>query len=397
MPSIKSKDLYSQRKYLRLLLMSCASIIIFFSLAFTYYLAKTIEKDEKASVQDVAMAYKTLISSTDEAEIEEALKITSKNNKIPVIWVSAENELFDSKNFYDDKVLKDSVAFNKYLQKLKSKNQVVEFEVYPNEPPQQLYYDASSLLKLVRIYPYLLFGLVIIFLILALVAVSISKTSTQNQLWAGMAKETAHQLGTPLSSLSAWIDYLEAKLENTEDAFIITEIRKDLDRLELVADRFSKIGSTPTLTLTSSKEIIEKIVDYMSSRAAKSVTFHIYDKTYGNDTALLNASLFEWVMENLIKNALDAMQGVGQIDIFIEKISGVLTIDVKDSGKGIPSNKVKSIFEPGYSTKKRGWGLGLTLTQRIIEQYHQGKIYVKESQPGKGTTFRIQFKNPKVS
>lgn len=396
MAARKSQDLYSQRKFLRLLLMLCALSIIFFSLTFTYYLAKTIEKEEKSSVQEVALAYKTLVSSSNEIEIEEALKITSKNEKIPVIWVSSTYELFDSKNFDDQNTLNDPKALKSYLDKLKDKNQVVEFYVQPQEDPQYLYYDASQLLKLVRIYPYLLFTLVIVFLILALLAVSISKTSTQNQLWAGMAKETAHQLGTPLSSLSAWVDYLEAKLEETEDAFVIEELKKDISRLELVADRFSKIGSTPTLTSTNVVEVIEKIVQYMSSRAAKSVLFQIHDLTEGDHFATVNASLIEWVMENLIKNALDAMEGVGSIDITIDNIGGALTIDIKDSGKGIPSNKIKSIFEPGYSTKKRGWGLGLTLTQRIIEQYHKGKIFVKESS-NKGTTFRIQFRKDIVT
>lgn len=392
MSARKSKDLYSQRKLWRFMLLACALTIIFFSLAFTYHLAKTIEKDEKVRVQDMAMAYRTLISSSDENEIDEALKLTRKNESIPVIWVSSNNELFDSKNLNDEKILKNQEALNDYLSTLKEKNQVVEFLVNPNEPPQLLYYDASDLLKLVKIYPYLLLALVILFLTLALVAVSFSRTALQNQLWAGMAKETAHQLGTPLSSLSAWIDYLEAKLEDTEDAFVIDELKKDVYRLELVADRFSKIGSTPTLTSTDTTEAVQKIVSYMSSRAAKSVEFTISDNTQGDNHAMLNASLFEWVMENLIKNALDAMEGVGKIDVTIDNIGGALTIDVKDSGKGIPANKIKSIFEPGYSTKKRGWGLGLTLTQRIVEEYHKGKIFVKESIPGKGTTFRIQFR-----
>ncbi len=388
----KSKDLYSQRKLWRFVLLACALTIIFFSLAFTYHLARTVEKDEKARVHDMAMAYRTLISSTDENEIDEALKLTRKNESIPVIWVSSDNDLFDSKNLNDEKILTDQEALNDYLKELKSKNQVVEFIVNPNEPPQLLYYDASDLLKLIKIYPYLLLSLVVLFLILALVAVSFSRTAVQNQLWAGMAKETAHQLGTPLSSLSAWVDYLETKLEDTEDAFVIDELKKDLSRLDLVADRFSKIGSTPTLNSTDTTEAIQKIVDYMSSRAAKSVQFTVTDNTQGDNHAMLNASLFEWVMENLIKNALDAMEGVGQIDIVIDNIGGALTVDVKDTGKGIPANKIKSIFEPGYSTKKRGWGLGLTLTQRIIEEYHKGKIFVRESTVGKGTTFRIQFR-----
>jgi signal transduction histidine kinase len=392
MVQLKAKDLYSQRKFWRLLLMGCASVIILFSLIFTYHLARTIEKDEKNRVQEMAKAYQVLVSSSDEYEINEALKLTRNNQTIPVIWTSYDNDLLDSKNLHNKNILKDSVALNSYLKKLKKDGQVVEFTINDNEDHQLLYYDASKLLKMVRIYPYLILTLVFIFLILALVAVSFSRTAVQNQLWAGMAKETAHQLGTPLSSLSAWVDYLEAKFEGTEDEFIVDELKKDINRLEIVAERFSKIGSKPTLASTDVTQVIEKIVDYMSKRAAKSVEFKIVDKTEGDNHAMLNASLFEWVLENLIKNALDAMEGVGKICVKIDNISGVLIIDVSDSGKGIESHKIKSIFEPGFSTKKRGWGLGLTLSKRIIEEYHKGKIFVKESIIGKGTTFRIEFR-----
>lgn len=338
------------------------------------------------------MAYRTLISSTDEAEIDDALKITSKNETIPVIWVSFENELYDSKNLDNSKILNDEIAFNKYLKKLERKKQVVEFIVNPEEPPQLLYYDSSDVLKLLKIYPYLLLALVALFLTIALIAVSFSRTASQNQLWVGMAKETAHQLGTPLSSLSAWIDYLETKFENTEDAFIVDELKKDIARLDLVADRFSKIGSKPTFNATNVYELVENTINYMSSRAPKSVEFTITDLTNGHSYALINSSLFEWVLENLIKNALDAIEAVGKIQLTIQVIGQDIAIDVKDSGKGIPKNKIKSIFEPGFSTKKRGWGLGLTLTQRIIEQYHKGKIFVKESSEAKGTTFRVLVK-----
>lgn len=392
MVAMKAKDLYSQRKFWRLLLMGCASVIILFSLIFTYHLARTIEKDEKARVQEMAKAYQILVSSTDEYEINDALKLTRDNQTIPVIWTTYANDILDSKNLQNENILKDSIDLKEYLNKLKNLDQVVEFSININEEPQLLYYDASKLLKMVRIYPYLIFSLVFIFLIIALVAVSLSRTAVQNQLWAGMAKETAHQLGTPISSLSAWVDFLEPKFEGTEDAFIIDELKKDIGRLEIVADRFSKIGSKPTLAPTDVILVIEKIIDYMSKRAAKSVEFKIIDKTEGDHIAMLNASLFEWVLENLIKNALDAMEGMGKICVVVDNISGVLTIDISDTGKGIESQKVKSIFEPGFSTKKRGWGLGLTLSKRIIEEYHKGKIIVKESILGKGTTFRIEFR-----
>ncbi|HZH67695.1 MAG TPA: HAMP domain-containing sensor histidine kinase [Chitinophagales bacterium] len=388
----KSKDLYSQRQFLRWLMLGCVSIIIFFSLAFTLYLAKSIEKDERSRVHEVAMAYRTLISSTDENEIDDALKITRKNETIPVIWVSYQNELYDSKNLDNSKILNDKQAFDKYLKKLKRKNQVVEFVVNTDEPHQLLYYDSSEVLKLLKVYPYLLLGLVALFLTIALIAVSFSRTASQNQLWVGMAKETAHQLGTPLSSLSAWIDYLEAKFENTDDSFIVDELKKDVDRLDLVADRFSKIGSKPTFASTNVNHLAQNTVSYMSSRAPKSVDFSVIDLTSENSYASINSSLFEWVLENLIKNALDAIEGVGKIQLTIQIVKQNIVIDIKDSGKGIPKNKINSIFEPGFSTKKRGWGLGLTLTKRIIEQYHNGKIYVKESSEDKGTTFRISVR-----
>ncbi|MCO5231595.1 MAG: HAMP domain-containing histidine kinase [Chitinophagales bacterium] len=388
----RAKDLYLLRKSWRMLLMICAFATMLFSLAFTYYLAREIEKDEKARVGEMAAAYKTLVSSSEGLEIEEALRMIQKNESIPVIWVSSNNELLDSKNIRDKDILEHQESLNAYLRKLKEKNQVVSFKVNDFELPQLLYYDASFLLKMVKLYPYLLFALVSVFLVLALVGLTISRQAEQKQLWVGMAKETAHQLGTPLSSLSAWVDYLEVKFEGTDDAFVVDELRKDVARLELVADRFSKIGSKPTLENRNVVELIRGIVNYMSSRATKSVAFNIYDHTDGDNFMMLNASLFEWVMENLIKNALDAMEGVGQINITIDIISGSLVIDVQDSGKGIAPNKIKSIFEPGFSTKKRGWGLGLTLSQRIIEQYHKGKIFVKESTIGKGTTFRIQFR-----
>ena len=392
MEMLKSKDLYSKRKFFQFLLLICASTIVLISLAFTYYLARTIEKDEKTKINEVAEAYQILADSKEEADIEEALKIIQNNHKIPVIWVNADGEVQDSKNFNNKEILGNSITLKNYLIHLKRRGQIIEFSVSSDEANQLLYYDASSLLKLVKIYPYFLLALVSIFLVIALVAVSFSRSSAQNQLWAGMAKETAHQLGTPLSSLSAWIEYLESRLEKTEDEFIIEELKKDVSRLELVADRFSKIGSKPALQAQNVLDAIHNTVNYMSKRAAKSVRFNIKDNTKGDNQVMLNLSLFEWVIENMIKNALDAMEGLGQIDFIVETSNGVVTIDIKDSGKGIPQSKIKSIFEPGFSTKKRGWGLGLSLSKRIIEQYHNGKLFVKESGTGKGTTFRIEFR-----
>jgi signal transduction histidine kinase len=257
---------------------------------------------------------------------------------------------------------------------------------------QYLYYEASDLLKKVRIYPYLLLALVLLFLLLAYLAFSFSRNAEQNQLWVGMAKETAHQLGTPLSSMSAWMDILEDKLTDEDGVMIRNELIKDISRLEIVAERFSKIGSSPTLEKVHAAEILQKCVDYISKRASVKVEFYITDITQGNDICMISPPLFEWVIENLLKNALDAMDGVGTIGILAMRKDQQLIIEVHDTGKGIPKNKFNAVFEPGFTTKKRGWGLGLTLTRRIIEHYHQGKIFVKDSVPGKGTTFRIELK-----
>jgi signal transduction histidine kinase len=388
----KSKDLYEQRQLWRLILIFIATGIVVFSVFFTYSLARQIEKDEKEKVEAMASAYRTLVLSTDEAAIEEALSLIRKNDKIPVIWTSAEGELYDFKNIDSASILGNSRQQYQYLLRLMNKNQVVPIQLEEDEPPQLLYYEASDLLRRVRIYPYLLIGLVALFLLIAFLAFSFSRTAEQNQLWVGMAKETAHQLGTPLSSLSAWLDILEDKLTDEEGVMIKEELRKDLLRLELVADRFSKIGSKPALEELPIAPIISKSASYMQQRASREVQIFLTDLSDGDDTAMLNPPLFEWVLENLIKNALDAMESTGSIEIILQNQNGWMMIDVKDSGKGIPANKFNAVFEPGYSTKLRGWGLGLTLTKRIIEQYHDGKIFVKESAQGRGTTFRIQLK-----
>lgn len=388
----RSRDLYQQRLMFRLVLMFIALGIVIFSLIFTYRLARQIEQDEKAKVEAMAAAYKTLVTSTEESEIENALKLIQDNEKIPVVWTSASGEIFDYKNIDSASLLQNERAMNNYLSKLRKKGQFVEIRLSGQEQPQILYYAPSRLLANVRIYPYLLIALVGLFLLISFLAFSFSRTAEQNQLWVGMAKETAHQLGTPLSSLSAWIELLEEKLKDDEGEMITAELRKDLARLELVADRFSKIGSEPSLEFLSVIPLLQKTVDYITNRASRWVTIHITDLTEGKDKAFFNPPLLEWVFENLFKNALDAMDGKGEIRLLVQCQGDFLLIDIKDSGKGIPAGKFQAVFEPGFTTKKRGWGLGLTLTKRIVEQYHDGKIFVKESSPGQGTTFRVMLR-----
>ena len=252
-----------------------------------------------------------------------------------------------------------------------------------------IYYDDSETLKQLRVFPYVQLGIFAVFLIISYLAFSSARKAEQNMVWVGMAKETAHQLGTPISALQGWIAYLRELDEMKAHEHILSELENDAGRLSLVADRFSKIGSVPQLTAESVKDTVEQNVDYMRRRASDKVTMTVespVDLKFN-----INRQLFDWVLENLLKNALDAMNGEGRIDVVAQSDVKYVMIDISDTGKGIPKNKFDTIFEPGYSTKRRGWGLGLSLTKRIVEEYHKGKIFVKHSELNKGTTFRIMI------
>ena len=255
-----------------------------------------------------------------------------------------------------------------------------------------IYYDDSDTLKQLRLFPFVQLGIFAAFLIIAYLAFSYARRGEQNLVWVGMAKETAHQLGTPISSLEGWIENLREMKEMKGKEDILSELENDVSRLSLVAERFSKIGSVPQLIPESVKECIEKNVNYMRRRASNKVQMNIYCED--NLVFKVNNQLFDWVLENILKNALDAMNGEGEIDVEASSDLKNVIIDITDTGKGVPKNKFETIFEPGYSTKRRGWGLGLSLTKRIVEEYHSGKIFVKRSEIGKGTTFRIII--PKV-
>jgi signal transduction histidine kinase len=244
-------------------------------------------------------------------------------------------------------------------------------------------------LKQLYYFPYIQLGVIVIFLFISFFAFSSTKNAEQNRVWVGLSKETAHQLGTPISSLLAWVDLLKARY--TEDK-LIHEMSKDVNRLRIIAERFSKIGSAPDLNLVSLNDALSNAVQYINNRSSQKVAIECHFNDENPIFVHLNVPLFEWVVENLCKNAIDAMDGVGRIDLFVNHKDNDIVIDVQDTGKGIERNKYKTIFSPGFTTKKRGWGLGLSLAKRIIESYHDGKIYVKQSEIGKGTTFRIELK-----
>lgn len=330
-------------------------------------------------------------NDADEIELSKALDKIKFNENIPVIWANDKDEILAAKNFDSIHVARNPAYLQKELQQLKKIRQFIDIQL-PDNQDQYLYYKDSDLLVSIRKYPFYVLALVGLFFIISFAAFTSARRAEQNQVWVGLAKETAHQLGTPLSSLSAWIEILREKLNAEEDALMFDEMQKDIDRLVLIAERFSKIGSVPELQRHRVTDIIQNGIDYMSKRASKKINIYMLTDSDTGIIAMLNPPLFEWVLENLMKNALDAMDDTGEIHVHAFEKDGMVTIDVSDSGKGISKANVEQIFEPGFSTKKRGWGLGLTLARRIIEEYHHGKIFVKESSV-KGTVFRILLKS----
>jgi K+-sensing histidine kinase KdpD len=336
------------------------------------------------------------VSATD---VDFLLSIIEANHNIPVLLVDDKNNILLHRNFRLPEP-EDSLAFeisptnleylNKKLKHLKNSENKIEINI-DKETTQYLYYEDSTLLRRLSYFPYIQLAVLILFFAIAYFALMSIKKAEQNKVWVGLSKETAHQLGTPISSLMAWTQLLETM---GVDKSIVTDMDKDVKRLSTIADRFSKIGSMPDKELTSINEAVESSLEYMRVRIPKRVALNIHTNDQTNCGVMLSQTLFAWVMENLTKNAVDAMDGEGKLDITVEDSPHNAVILVKDTGKGIPRKNFKNVFNPGFTTKKRGWGLGLTLVKRIIEEYHNGQIYIQESEVGKGTTFCIEL--PKI-
>lgn len=371
---------------LAMLAIGIATGTIFYS----QYLAKKIAAEEKQKVAQWVEAGKYIINSSDTADIKLATLITTKNTSIPIIETNEKDSITLFINLDSTKASLDKDYVQSKLAEFKSKNVPIEWTNPLDSTQRNLYYYGESLLlKEVRYYPIVQLFIIGLFIAITVLALRSNYRSVQNQVWAGMAKETAHQLGTPVSSLEGWVEMLK---QNPANEKIVKELEKDVSRLQLISDRFGKIGSSPQL---DEKNIISQVitmVDYMKKRATGKVNFII--NTHGEKEIIANISepLFDWVLENLLKNALDAMDGKGNIEVSILRIDGNVQIDVSDTGKGIARQNYNTVFKPGFTTKKRGWGLGLSLSKRIIEQFHKGEIFVKNSEPGKGTTFRIVLK-----
>ncbi len=380
-------NFFNWRSALALIAIAIVTGTIFYS----NYLAKKIAADERKKVSVWAESLKTRASTLDESALSLTTKIANENKDIPIIETDEkDNPSGATLNLDTNRIKKESNYIQIKLAEFKKENPAIEVEI--SKDPlfvNKYYYGDSDLLKEVRYYPIIQLIIVALFVIIALVTVSVRNKSTQNQVWAGMAKETAHQLGTPISSLQGWVEMLK---DNPVNEKIGVEIEKDVDRLKLVSDRFGKIGSIPQLEEKNIVQQVENMVDYIKRRSTDKVSFSINSQNDYDISVMINAPLFDWVIENLLKNALDAMDGKGSIVVDIKNEITQTIIEVTDSGKGILKSNINKVFKPGFTTKKRGWGLGLSLSKRIIEHYHKGELFVKNSEVGKGTTFRIILK-----
>lgn len=349
----------------------CVSlIIVVLSVAFTTSLTRKLALEEQRKMEIWAEATRQFILADENTDIDFVTSIIEGNNTIPVYMVDKDGNLIISRNAKAEMPPIDEL------------NGPIVVEI-SDEVTQYIYYDESTLLYQLHYIPYIQFALIFLFIVIGIYVIYVSQRSEQNRVWAGLSKETAHQLGTPISSLNAWLELLQSEYKEE----YIPQMRADIERLQVIADRFSKIGSNPALTATDGTQVISRTIDYMQARTSSQVTYTL--KVQGPVMMRLNAPLFAWVIENLIKNAIDAMNGAGTITITVSTKGKAAIIDVADTGKGIEHRRWKRIFQPGYSTKQRGWGLGLCLSKRIVEDYHCGKLFVKDSRINGGTTFRI--------
>ncbi len=384
-------SIYDSRQRFKYGFIFVALLIAITSVIISNMLIKDLAKEERQNMEVWAEANRVMASQGDEFNVDMnlILKILEGNTTIPVLLCDENDNVQEYRNIELPEKNIEAFFLSK-IKEFKSKGQVIPIDL-DDGTFQYIYYDDSVILKRLFIFPYAQLAIVFIFIAISFLALTSTKKAEQNKVWVGLSKETAHQLGTPISSLIAWIEYLRIK---NMDPQLLDEMAKDIKRLEVVAERFSKIGSQPDSTPVDINNSIRTALEYMQTRVSSKVKFNIY-LTDKPALVLMNDSLFAWVIENLVKNAVDAMVGQGEITFRVEVCKKNVMIDVSDTGKGIPKSKFSTIFSPGYTTKSRGWGLGLSLVKRIIESYHGGKIYVRSSEIGRGTTFRIELRKYK--
>ena len=372
---------------IKVVLVLSAIVIAVASLYISHQLVRDLSMEERLRMEVWAEAMRAFNTADEKTDLNLVLKVLNANNTIPVIVVGEAGDIQTYRNI--DVASNDSVSFlYKRLEHLKQYVSVIRINLSPGSDYIDVYYEDSLMLTRLSVYPYVQLGVVLIFVLVAIFALLSSKKAEQNKVWVGLSKETAHQLGTPISSLMAWTELL--KSEYPSDG-LIPCMAEDVARLQMIANRFSKIGSAPEMEEVDLRILLKEVTEYMARRTSDKVKIvtHLPETSV---TLPLNASLFGWVIENLCKNAIDAMDGVGRITISVTDSSNRWYIDVEDTGKGIIKSKHQTVFTPGYTTKKRGWGLGLSLARRIVEEYHSGRIFVKQSELNKGTVFRIELK-----
>lgn len=375
------------------LLVITAVCIAVASLVYSHLLSRDLLKEEHSKMEVWAEAMKSLTSANENTDLNLVLKIINSNNTIPVIVTDKHGKVFATRNLDPDPSGKDSLlVLQKIATRMKQRGECMRMDLSTDAETSNgdyinVYYQESVLLKRLIIYPYVQLVIVGIFLLIALFALLASKRAERNRIWVGLSRETAHQLGTPISSLMAWSEVFRCTYPDDD---LIPEMDKDIRRLQLIAERFSKIGSQPESKTEDLRAVISRVVEYIDRRTSKKVEI-IFVPSAEPVYASVNALLFEWVVENICKNAVDAMKGAGTISIQLMPTQNGALIEISDTGKGIARKNFKRVFNPGFTTKKRGWGLGLSLAKRIIEEYHKGKIYIKDSEINKGTTFMIEI------
>jgi len=381
-------NIYHKKVIWKFLLLLFAIAIGLSSLFYTQSLIKILKGDEKERIELWAEAQWRLINVSVNSEDFGFLFSVIENNKtVPVILTDDRNNIISTRNL-PEKIARDSIRVRRELRKMKEENSPIIIDI-GNNLHNYIYYRQSLILRKLAVYPYVQLGVILLFIIIAYIAFSTSREAEQNQVWVGLTKETAHQLGTPVTSLSAWVDLFESRYPGSEE---VKDLSADVARLERVTERFSLIGSKPKLYNTDIKNLLVNVIEYLEKRISSGVKFRIPADSKSEYFAPANELLLSWVFENVIKNAIDAMKGEGIIVLKLQNEPKSLIVDIEDNGRGILKKDYKNVFKPGFSTRERGWGLGLSLSKRIVEEYHKGKIFVEYSEPGKGTCMRVILK-----
>ena len=389
-------NIYELRRYGKAAFLVAAAAVVAMFLYFSASLISDLQAQERQRMEIWAGATRELVASAMEerpgTDVDFLLGIIQQNTNIPVLLTDSEGNILDQRNFRlpapdNSSDPRNTEYLGRKLGELKSSPRRIEIDIAPGVV-QYLYYEDSTLLRRMSVFPYIQLLVMLAFIAVVYFAVLSTKKAEQNKVWVGLSKETAHQLGTPISSLMAWMELLP---DYGVDADTLAEMSKDVNRLSTIASRFSKIGSEPRMELVELRTVVAEAVDYMGTRISPRISLTFNPGTADDPQVMACTPLLEWVIENLIKNAVDAMEGSGKIDVSLDATHTMAAIEVADTGKGISRKNFKTVFNPGYTTKSRGWGLGLTLAKRIVEQYHRGRIFVARSTVGQGTTFRIEL------